>query len=202
MFTRAGAATDATTMYLIGDLFGLGSFALLVILVAVSVRLIGRKWGFSLIKTTLLTLTGTMVASLLLAFAGNLAGIPDIFGGGLGGEFGRQVVLWGNNLFGLVICGAIILLLLIFWLFFSSSRFTSWVYSLGRKDSEPRDDNDFNNAIELAATQEDIVSSEDGAGNPPEGRNTRGSIAGGPSRRDGGVSPKDELPQGEYLQQP
>ena len=36
-------------------------------------------------------------------------------------------------------------------------------------------------------------------GIPPEGRNTRGSIAGGPSRRDGGVSPKDELPKGEYL---
>ena len=33
-------------------------------------------------------------------------------------------------------------------------------------------------------------------GTPPEGRNTRGSIAGGPSRRDGGVSPKGELPKG------
>ena len=38
-----------------------------------------------------------------------------------------------------------------------------------------------------------------GEGTPPEGRNTRGSIAGGPSRRDGGVSPKGELPRGEYL---
>ena len=36
-------------------------------------------------------------------------------------------------------------------------------------------------------------------GTPPEGRNTRGSIAGGPSRRDGGVSPKGELPQEESL---
>ena len=37
-------------------------------------------------------------------------------------------------------------------------------------------------------------------GVPPEGRNTRGSIAGGPSRRDGGVSPKGELPQGQARQ--
>ena len=36
-------------------------------------------------------------------------------------------------------------------------------------------------------------------GIPPEGRNTRGSIAGGPSRRDGGVSPKGELPKGKYI---
>ena len=42
-----------------------------------------------------------------------------------------------------------------------------------------------------------IAAAED---TPLEGRNTRGSIAGGPSRRDGGVSPKDELPTGEYLQ--
>ena len=34
------------------------------------------------------------------------------------------------------------------------------------------------------------------SGAAPEGRNTRGSVAGGPSRRDGGVSPKDELPKG------
>ena len=36
-------------------------------------------------------------------------------------------------------------------------------------------------------------------GIPPEGRATRGTEAGGPSRRDGGVSPKDELLKGEYL---
>ena len=35
------------------------------------------------------------------------------------------------------------------------------------------------------------------AGLGSEGRNTRGSIAGGPSRRDGGVSPKGELPPGQ-----
>ena len=34
---------------------------------------------------------------------------------------------------------------------------------------------------------------------PLEGRNTRGSIAGGPSRRDGGVSPQGELTKGEQL---
>ena len=34
-------------------------------------------------------------------------------------------------------------------------------------------------------------------GAPPEGRNTRGSIAGGPPQSGGGVSPKGELPRGD-----
>ena len=45
----------------------------------------------------------------------------------------------------------------------------------------------------------EVLGTERAEGIPPEGRNTRGSIAGGPSRRDGGVSPKGELPKGEYL---
>ena len=39
---------------------------------------------------------------------------------------------------------------------------------------------------------------EAAGGIPPEGRATRGTEAGGPSRRDGGVSPQDELPKGGY----
>ena len=46
---------------------------------------------------------------------------------------------------------------------------------------------------------QDFVISSYAADTPSEGRNTRGSIAGGPSRRDGGVSPEGELPKGEYL---
>ena len=125
---------------LICNLFGLGSFALLVILTAISVRLISNRWGFSLFKTTIIALSGALVASLLLAFAGDLAGIPNAFGGGLGGEFGNQVVLWGRNLFGSIISGALVLLLLACWLFFCSPRFTDWVYNLGRRTSEPQDE--------------------------------------------------------------
>ena len=48
----AGKLGYRTGHLLIGDLFGLGSFAFLIILIAVSVRLIARRWHFSLIKTT------------------------------------------------------------------------------------------------------------------------------------------------------
>ena len=197
----AGKLGYRTGHLLIGDLFGLGSFALLIILVAISVRLIGRKWGFSLIKTTLLTLTGTMVASLLLAFVGNLAGIPDIFGGGLGGEFGRQVVLWGNNLFGLIICGAIILLLVILWLFFSSPRFTTWVYSLGGRSSDS--DSDFvssfeteSDAIEAEEVAEETAAAEDASSS--ETAATLGTLRGGTVNEvNGGVERSETVEEEE-----
>ena len=45
----------------------------------------------------------------------------------------------------------------------------------------------------------EVLGTERAEGIPPEGRNTRGSIAGGPSRREGGVSPKGELPKEVHL---
>ena len=51
-------------------------------------------------------------------------------------------------------------------------------------------------AVESVFICPDIFGDPCGQALPPEGRNTRGSIAGGPSRRDGGVSPKGELPMG------
>ena len=195
----AGKLGYRTGHLLIADLFGLGSLALLTILVAVSVRLIGRKWSHSLIKTTLLTLTGTLVASLLLAFAGNLAGIPSIFGGGLGGEFGRQVVLWGNNLFGPIICGVIILLLLVLWLFFSSPRFTSWVYSLRGRSSEDDDyssvDTDVATADEVEAVEE-ATPSEDASSS--ETAATLGTLRGGTVNEvNGGVERSETVEEEE-----
>ncbi|MCR4571377.1 MAG: DNA translocase FtsK [Bacteroidales bacterium] len=150
---------------LICNLFGLGSFALLVILTAISVRLISNRWGFSLFKTTIIALSGALVASLLLAFAGDLAGIPNAFGGGLGGEFGNQVVLWGRNLFGSIISGALVLLLLACWLFFCSPRFTDWVYNLGRRTSKPQDEvvpeDDVQEVQEVQEVSEEAASSSE-----------------------------------------
>ena len=184
---------------LICDLFGLGSFALLVILIAISVRLIGRSWQFSLIKTTLLALSGALVASLVLAFAGNLAGIPSIFGGGLGGECGKQIVLWGTNLFGPYIAGAIILLLVACWLFFSSPRFTNWVYNLGRKNPET-EDSDMVSVAELhdIIEKEPVEEPADGQSSP-ETAATLGTLRGGTvSEANGGVE-RSETVEGEEL---
>ncbi len=135
----AGKLGYRTGHLLVCSLFGLGSFALLIILAAVSARLLAGRWHYSLLKTTLITLSGAFVASVLLAYIGGLAGLGNAFGGGLGGECGAQVVSWGTNLFGPIITGLLVLLLLAAWLFFSSRKFTDWLYNLGSdKKKEPR----------------------------------------------------------------
>lgn len=140
---------------LVGGLFGLGSFAFIIILAAVAIRLIGGKWDHSLFKTTLFSLSGAFVASVILAFAGSIAGLEHAFGGGLGGECGKQIVIWSNNLFGVAVSGALALLLLCCWLFLCSRRFTDWIYNLGNK-KEQIDIHEFAEVAEEQPVKEDI----------------------------------------------
>ena len=127
----AGKLGYRTGYLLIGRLFGLGSFALLVILAAISARLFSGKWNHSLLKTILIAASGAVLASVILAFAGGIAGAGNAFGGGLGGQCGAQIVLWSKNLFGSLITALLILIVLCCWLFLCSRRFSDWVYGLG-----------------------------------------------------------------------
>ena len=70
----AGKLGFQTGHLLVCELFGLGSFSLLIILTAVSARLLAHRWVNSLVKTTLIALFGAFISSLVLAFAGKLAG--------------------------------------------------------------------------------------------------------------------------------
>ena len=117
--------------------FGLGSLAFILILFAVSVRLLLGRWHYSMPRTILLTLSGALVSSFLLSFISDLAGLGNVFGGGLGGECGEAVVSWSRNLFGTVLTIVLLLLLLALWLFFASDRFRAWLDSLGDKTVEP-----------------------------------------------------------------
>ena len=123
---------------LVREWLGLGSLALILILFAVSARLLLGRWRFSMTRTILLTVSGALVASFFLAFVSDLAGWGNVFGGGLGGECGESVVSWSRNLFGSIITALLILMLLGLWLFFASDKFRSWLDSLGQvKEPEP-----------------------------------------------------------------
>ena len=123
----AGSLGYRTGKFFVCDFLGLGSFALLVILVAVAVRLLTGRWIGSFTKTVLLAITGAFVASLLLAYAGQLAGLGNAFGGGLGGTLGAEVSGWSIRVLGPYITAVAILLLLGLWLFFTSPRFNRWL---------------------------------------------------------------------------
>ena len=110
--------------------FGLGSLALIIILFAVSVRLLLQRWHYSMTKTILLTVSGAMVASFILSFISDIFGWGNVFGGGLGGECGEAIVSWSRNLFGLALTVLLLLLVLALWLFFASKKFTRWFDSL------------------------------------------------------------------------
>ncbi|MBR4809747.1 MAG: DNA translocase FtsK 4TM domain-containing protein [Bacteroidales bacterium] len=129
----AGTLGYRTGKFLVGDFLGLGSLALLVILVVMAVRLLTGKWIMSLGRTLLLTLSGAFVASLLLAFAGKLAGLGTAFGGGLGGACGSAIIEWAFRVMGAIITGILVVLLVILWLFISSPRFNSWLAGLWKK---------------------------------------------------------------------
>lgn len=116
--------------------FGLGSLAFIVILFAVSVRLLLRRWRYSMLKTTLQTFSGALVASFALAFVSDLTGLGSAFGGGLGGECGESVIRWSSVVFGTFLTGFLLVFLVVLWLVFASRRFSCWLMSLGKKDPD------------------------------------------------------------------
>lgn len=113
--------------------FGLGSLAFVVILFAVSVRLLLHRWRYSMVKTTLLTVTGAMLSSFTLAFVSDLSGLGNAFGGGLGGECGESVVKWASVVFGNILTGFMLAFLVIVWFVLASGKFSDWLMSLGKK---------------------------------------------------------------------
>ena len=91
-----------------------------------------------MVRTFLLTVTGTFGASLILALVSSPFGLSNAFGGGLGGQCGESVVAWLRSLFGDVFTPLLLIALVVFWLFLASNRFTRWFNGLWKpkvKDS-------------------------------------------------------------------
>jgi len=123
---------------LVADLFGLGSLALVVILFAVSARLIAGEWKHSLIRIALISLSGAFIWGIALAFIGSILKFEGMFGAGLGGECGNFITEKMSVLLGHIATGFIIIILVLSWLCASSDRFAAWLSSVGKSDGEPR----------------------------------------------------------------
>ena len=134
----AGKLGIRTAHLLVSRLFGLGSYALLLILGALTVRLLSGKWKQSLVKTTLIALFGAFIASLILAYLSKLLSLNNVFGGGLGGRLGSFVIDWWSDLVGMGVTAATLLVLLAMLLLFSSKAFNHWMAGLGKGEKKKK----------------------------------------------------------------
>ncbi|MBO4605553.1 MAG: DNA translocase FtsK [Bacteroidales bacterium] len=130
----AGSLGYGFGRFLVCDCFGLGSLAILVILTALSIRLVFHKWNYSLLKTTVMTLGDAFVAALVLAYAGRLFGAETVFGGGLGGHCGALIIGWAISAMGVLVTGLVLLVLVVCVALLSSSRFVHWLGTIGTKE--------------------------------------------------------------------
>ena len=138
--------------FLITKCFGLGSFALIIILFAVTSKLLFKKEFYPIGRTFLISTTGAIIFSLILTFASNFFGGNLAFGGGLGGEFGILVIEWMVNLVGEIITFLLLVILCVVWLFMTSNKISKWIVSIGKKSCQ--------NVEESESSIEDEIYSE------------------------------------------
>lgn len=132
---KAGSLGNLLGRGMVAGLFGLGSFAIVFILAILSIRLIAKKWLGKMTKTVLVAVFSAIISSIALSYIGHFIGLENAFGNGLGGNFGRFITDESLILFGDIITGVFILVLIVCLLFFSSRRFTEWFASLFKADS-------------------------------------------------------------------
>lgn len=116
---------------LVGRWFGFGSFALIVAFVVTAIKLLFPRRPMPVVKAVLLSIAAAIILSFFFAFFSIILGLDNVFGGGLGGECGSNMVRWSINLVGPVVTLFFIIALSVSWLFFASKKFSVWFASLG-----------------------------------------------------------------------
>lgn len=152
----AGSLGFRTGHFLVSELFGIGSLALLIILFAIAVRLLSGKWQSSLARTGIITLFGAFMASLALSYIGSLLGMETAFDGGLGGRCGAFCITWMTRTLGVIVTGLVIAVLIAIFLVLSSKKFSRWLSTLGsgkkkskKKSKEPAEaDSDIESTLQ------------------------------------------------------
>ena len=123
--------------FLVSSFLGLGSIPFIFLLGASAYRLFFWNRSIGLLKTTFITVSGSFLASLILAFVSMQFTADTFFGGGLGGDAGHGVVQWLDNLVGGIVTAALLIVLSIIWLLFVSGRFAHWFAVAGMSRKEP-----------------------------------------------------------------
>ena len=136
----AAASGFSIGHFLITDSFGLAAFCLAAFLLAWSCRLICPSWNIKLKKWFMGMFTLSFLLSWSLALVSMLAGWEQVFSGGLGGRAGAAVVNLAVAKLGEPIVALILLILLGFWCYCMSARFSEWVMRKPQpKEEQPAD---------------------------------------------------------------
>ena len=125
--------------FLVSECFGLGSFALIFLLGALSFRMIYWKRSIGTFRIVCLSLLATFLVSMLCAYGASQFSQDTLFGGGLGGDAGAAIIAWMKNLIGNIPVLLVLLLLVVGWLILASSRFEKWfstVKELSQEEEE------------------------------------------------------------------
>lgn len=149
--------------FLVARCFGLGSFALIFLMGAVSYRLFFWNRSIGLLRTTFVTVSGAFISSLILAFCSLQFGKDIAFGGGLGGDAGHAVIVWAENLVGNIVTALVLIAIVIAWLILASGRFAHWFATTGERigrSAEPEEEPEPVDEPE-SAEEPDIVPAED-----------------------------------------
>lgn len=121
---------------LVTDMLGIGSFAVVGILCAASLKCLRVRIRF--VRIFFIALFGGILLSLVSSYISGLFGVSTVFGEGIGGAYGTSIIDVMKVSMGPVGTVAVLLAVTILFLLFSSSRFASWISSLGdRKQSGP-----------------------------------------------------------------
>ncbi len=132
----AGKLGFKWSRFLVGRCFGLGSYALVILFFVAAAKLFFRKNKWSFRRSLILTVTGAIISSVLLAFCSSFIGNVDFLEGGLGGDCGTMVSALCTNIFGDIVTGLLIAISIIIWLLYASGAFAKWFNTLGER--EPR----------------------------------------------------------------
>ena len=155
--------------FLVARCFGLGSIAFFLLLSLISLRLLFGKRKTSLLKAFFSTVSGAVIFSVFLAFVAPFVGLETAFGGGLGGDCGAAISAWSCNLVGAAVTLIIILVFLIGWFMFVSTRISGWILSVFERrtdkpspsvsgdfspETEPQEDNESGEKSEAVIAEE------------------------------------------------
>lgn len=127
--------------FLVSGCFGLGSFALVFLMGAVAFRLYFWNRSIGLLRTVFITVSGTFVASLVLAYFSFLCSVEGWFGGGLGGDAGYAVVTAVSNLVGKFATALLLLIVTTAWLLIANRKFAYW-FAVDKVKETPSEEKD------------------------------------------------------------